>query len=33
MPVAWHPDHVVGWCLDEDEKREIEKSWSTFSQS
>ena len=23
MPVAWHPDRVVDWCFDEDEKRNI----------
>ena len=21
MPIAWHPDHVMDWCMPEDEKR------------
>ena len=21
MPIAWHPDHVIDWCMSEDEKR------------
>ena len=22
MPVAWHPDHVMDWCMSEDKKRQ-----------
>ena len=21
LPIAWHPDSVIGWCMSEDEKR------------
>ena len=21
MPIAWHPDRVMGWCISEEEKR------------
>ena len=24
MPVAWHPNRWWGWCVSEDEKKEIE---------
>ena len=27
MPIAWHPDHVMDWCMSEDEKKETEKLW------
>ena len=23
LPVAWHPDRYINWCLDEDEKRDF----------
>ena len=24
MPVAWHPDRWWGWCMSEDEEKEID---------
>ena len=21
LPISWHPDHVIDWCMSEDEKR------------
>ena len=27
LPTAWHPDRWWDWCLDNDEKQEIEKLW------
>ena len=27
LPIAWHPDRVMGWCMSEGEKKEIEKLW------
>ena len=27
LPVTWHPDRVVDWCFDEDEKKDLEKLW------
>ena len=27
LPIAWHPDHVMDWCVSEDEKKETEKLW------
>ena len=27
LPIAWHSDRVVDWCMSEDEKKEIEKLW------
>ena len=26
-PIAWHPDRYWDWCVDEEEKQEIEKQW------
>ena len=26
-PIAWHPDRYWDWCLDEEERKEIEKLW------
>ena len=23
LPIAWHPDRYLDWCLDEDEKRDF----------
>ena len=23
LPIAWHPDRVLDWCFDEDEKRDF----------
>ena len=25
LPIAWHPDCVIGWCFDEDQKETLEK--------
>ena len=25
LPIAWHPDRVIDWCFDEDEKEVLEK--------
>ena len=27
LAVTWHPDRVVDWCFDEDEKRNLKKLW------
>ena len=26
-PIAWHPDRWWDWCVDIEEKKEIEKLW------
>ena len=26
-PIAWHPDRVIDWCFDEDEKRDLKRLW------
>ena len=23
IPIAWHPDRYLDWCIDEDEKRDF----------
>ena len=28
MPRAWHPDRVIDWCLDEEEKVVLKQLWS-----
>ena len=28
LPIVMHPDRVVDWCFDEDEKNDLEKLWS-----
>ena len=25
LPITWHPDRVMDWCMSEDEKKEMEK--------
>ena len=25
LPIAWHPDCVMDWCMSEDKEKEIEK--------
>ena len=27
LPVAWHPDRFLNWCIDEEEKGFLEKMW------
>ena len=27
LPIAWHPERVVDWCFDEDEKRDLKRLW------
>ena len=27
LPIAWHPDRVIDWCIDEDEKKDLQKLW------
>ena len=27
LPIAWHPDRVINWCFDEDEKRDLNRLW------
>ena len=27
LPIAWHPDRVLDWCFDEDDKRDLKKLW------
>ena len=29
LPVAWHPDRVVDWCVDEEEKRDLRRLWGS----
>ena len=26
-PIAWHPDRWWDWCVDIEEKQEVEKMW------
>ena len=28
MPIAWHHDHVMDWCMSEDEQKDMEKLWT-----
>ena len=28
MPIAWHPDCVMDWCMSEEEKKEVEALWA-----
>ena len=25
LPIAWHPDYVMDWCMPKDKKRDVEK--------
>ena len=27
LPLAWHPDRVIDWCFDEDEKKDLHILW------
>ena len=27
LPIAWHPDRVIDWCFDEDEKHDLNRLW------
>ena len=27
LPITWHPDRMMDWCMSEGEKKETEKSW------
>ena len=27
LPITWHPDRVLDWCFDEDEKKDLVKLW------
>ena len=27
LPITWHPDRVMNWCMSEDEKKETEQFW------
>ena len=27
IPITWHPERYMDWCLDEDHKRDIKKLW------
>ena len=27
MPIAWHPDRVIDWCIDEGEKEFLKELW------
>ena len=29
LPITWHPSRYWNWCMPEDEKREVEKLWSS----
>ena len=29
LPAAWHPDRVVDWCFDEEEKRDLRILWGS----
>ena len=29
LPIAWHPNRVMDWCMSEDEKKETEKLFLT----
>ena len=27
LPIVWHPDRVIDWCFDEEEKDYLKKLW------
>ena len=27
LPITWHPDRVIDWCFDEDDKKYLKKLW------
>ena len=27
IPIAWHPDRYLDWCLDEEEKKDLKQLW------
>ena len=29
MPIAWHPDRVIDWCFDEEEKKDLMRVWGS----
>ena len=29
MPIAWHPDRVIDWCFDEEEKKDLKLLWGS----
>ena len=33
MPIAWHPLRWWDWCMSKDKKKEIEKLWSSDSDT
>ena len=28
-PIAWHPDRVIDWCFDEEEKKDLKRLWGS----
>ena len=28
-PIAWHPDRVINWCFDEEEKKDLKRLWGS----
>ena len=26
-PIVWHPDRVIDWCFDDEEKRDLKRIW------
>ena len=29
LPIAWHPDRVIDWCFDEEEKKDLKRLWGS----
>ena len=29
LPIAWHPDRVIDWCFDEEEKKDLMWLWGS----
>ena len=29
LPIAWHPDRVIDWCFDEEEKKDLMRLWGS----
>ena len=27
MSIAWHPDRVIDWCFDDEEKKDLKQLW------
>ena len=32
LPISWHPDRVIDWCFDEEEKKDLKQLWGDSLQ-